>query len=74
MSSPRSPIPPLPPNVDRGYQHVAVQWASTSVAIVIVTLRLGVRGFIHKKIGWDDYTIMLALVRMHVEKISRAVH
>ena len=35
-----------------------------SVATITVALRLGVRRSIRKRLKWDDYTIILALVNM----------
>lgn len=62
MSSSNLPSPSLLPDVDRGYQLVVIQWVFVSAAFLLVILRVGVRGFVRKKIGWDDYLILLAQV------------
>lgn len=62
MSSSNLPSPASLPDVDRGYQLVVIQWVFVSIAFLLVILRVGVRGFVRKKIGWDDYLILLAQV------------
>ena len=62
-SSPDSTVP-SPPDVNRGYEYIAVQWSLVSVACILVMLRFYVRGMIRKQVGADDYTILAALVLM----------
>lgn len=61
MSSTTIPRP-LPPDVNRGPDILIVKWLTVSVALLLVSLRFYVRGVLRKKLGWDDYTILLAVV------------
>ena len=56
---------PPPDGGDRNKATAFITVASVlvSIATVLVTLRLYVRTRIVKKPGWDDYLILLALVR-----------
>lgn len=61
MSS--TPTPgPLSPDISRGSDLTIVKWLTTSIAVLLVSLRFYVRGVLRKKLGWDDYTILLAVV------------
>ena len=70
MSALRPPSNGQPPNVDRGYQRVIALWTLISIAIVAVSLRISIRRCIRKKVTWDDYTILIALVRARMLKKS----
>ena len=52
----------LPPDKNRGWQYVTVQWVSVSIATVLVITRVSIRRTLFKKTKWDDWTILLALV------------
>lgn len=52
---------PLAPDISRGPDLVIVKWLTVSVAVLLVSLRFYV-GVLRKKLGWDDYTILLAVV------------
>ena len=62
MSSTTIPRP-LPPDINRGPDILIVKWLTVSIALLLVSLRFYVRGVLRKKLGWDDYTILLAVVR-----------
>lgn len=53
----------LPPDDTRGPQVLAASWTTEALAVLAVGLRLHVRIKAHS-IGWDDYFICLALVRL----------
>lgn len=53
---------PLPSNDTRGPEIVGVLWALCTISWIIVLLRLYVRTFVRRNLGWDDYTIVAALV------------
>lgn len=53
---------PLPPDIKRGPTTLIICWIFLSLAIIIVSLRLIARGILRRTIGWDDYTILIALV------------
>ncbi|MCJ1436007.1 hypothetical protein MMC27_005385 [Xylographa pallens] len=50
----------LQPDTSRGPDLLAAAWTSTSLAIIMVALRIYTR-ITHKNIGWDDYMILIAL-------------
>jgi len=52
----------LQPDTSRGPELLAIAWTSTTLAIIMVALRMYTR-ITHKNVGWDDYTIIVALVR-----------
>ena len=52
---------PFAPDASRGPDLIIVKWLTVCVAISLVSLRFYV-GVLRKKLGWDDYTILLALV------------
>lgn len=62
MSSTAIPRP-LPPDISREPDTLIIKWLTVSVAFLLVSLRFYVRGVLRKKLGWDDYTILLAVVR-----------
>ncbi|KAF4636567.1 hypothetical protein G7Y89_g1526 [Cudoniella acicularis] len=49
-------------NVDRGPFILALQWATTSVALLVIVARLYVRSAIIKYRGWDDYLIVFSII------------
>ena len=51
-----------PSDETRGPQILALTWSTDALAMIAVALRIYVRTQ-DKSIGWDDYTICLALVR-----------
>lgn len=51
----------LQPDTSIGPELLAAAWISTGLAIVMVALRMYTR-ITHKNTGWDDYTILVALV------------
>lgn len=51
----------IQPDTSRGPELLGIAWTSTALAIVMVALRMYTR-ITHKNIGWDDYTILVALV------------
>lgn len=53
---------PLDGDQDRSRGLLATTLLVTSLAIILVTLRMMVRIWIVKKVGWDDWTIILAAV------------
>ena len=53
---------PLPPDMNRGPELLLVSWLTVSVALLLVSLRVYIRAVSGKKVGWDDYTILLASV------------
>ena len=65
MSSPiPTPLPP-PPGGDenRGYQVLIVLIVTFTAAFIPVCLRVWVRSRMVGSLGWDDYTIIGAMVR-----------
>lgn len=52
----------LQPDTSRGPELLAIAWTGTTLAIIMVALRMYTR-ITHKNVGWDDYTIIVALVR-----------
>ena len=54
----------LPPNESRGPSLIATQWITVSVASLFVCLRIYTRAFLRKVAGADDWTIVVALVRL----------
>ena len=53
---------PLPPNESRGSDLITTNWITVSVASLVVFLRIYSRAFLRKVAGWDDWTIVIALV------------
>lgn len=54
--------PPPAGDVNKGPGIIGTLVATTSTCIVVVALRFWVRRRIVKIVGWDDWTILLALV------------
>lgn len=52
----------IPPTATRGLDILVAQWVALSFAIVIVCLRIFTRAFLRRTAGWDDWTIVIALV------------
>lgn len=49
-----------------------VKWLTMSIALLLVSLRFYIRGILRKNLGWDDYTILLAMVReIRLERPSK---
>ena len=62
--SPMDPTgPPAEGDVNLGLGIIASVAVTTTACIFTVVLRFWVRGRLVKAIGWDDWTILLALVR-----------
>lgn len=53
---------PLPPDVSRGSDLLIVTWLTVSIALLLVSLRFYLQRILRKTLGWDDYTVLLALV------------
>lgn len=63
---PMNPSPPASPSVCDVNQGVGLNAATIvtiGLTIVVVAVRFAIRFWIIQKIGWDDWTILLALVR-----------
>ncbi len=57
------PLPPFPPaHETRAPQLIAVTVTVTVLAVISVAARLYVRVKISRSVGWDDYTILAAMV------------
>ena len=56
--------PPIPPEGDviSGPRYMAAIAATTVVAVLIAWLRMYVRVFMSRNVGWDDYTMFVASV------------
>ena len=55
---------PIGGNQDRGPQYVTIAWAECILASVFVALRFYTRLVYIKRIEWDDWFILLTLVRL----------
>jgi hypothetical protein len=64
-----SSAPPLDGNVNRGPTLLTISLVTTSIALLTTAFRIFVRHRIVHSIGWDDYTIVMAMV-----KISQTLH
>lgn len=53
---------PLPPDISRGSDLLIVNWLTIAIALLLVSLRVYIRRIRGKRLGWDDYTILLASV------------
>lgn len=60
-----------PPTVDRGPAILVVHWTLFAIAFVVVCLRFYVRTFMRSAVGWDDWTILAALVRSRPDWLAR---
>lgn len=47
----------------RGAEIIIVAWVFTGISIVVAGLRLFVKARISKELGWDDFFILLSMVR-----------
>lgn len=65
---------PLTCKESYGPQLLAFSWAMMAIAVVAVLLRLYFKIRHVNKIGWDDYTIVLSLVRMPIEIFPSKAH
>lgn len=63
MSAPTSDPSPLGGDENRGYQVLIVLIVAFTTAFIPVFLRVWVRFHIAGSLGWDDYTIIAAMVR-----------
>lgn len=61
---------PLPLDESRGSSLIVGQWTTVSIASVLVILRIYARAFLRKIAGADDWTIVIALVYTHSQKID----
>ncbi len=62
MASAQPSRQPLPPDDNRGAAVLIVSWIFLSLATITVVLRLITRGVLRRTLGWDDHTIVIALV------------
>jgi len=55
-----------PPGGDRsqGWALLSVCWSFVAAAVVTTLLRIWVRVRLTRNLGWDDYTMMAAIVRV----------
>lgn len=60
--APTSTPGPFPPDISRASELLVVRWLTLSIAVLLVSLRFYIRGIIRKNLGWDDFTILLAIV------------
>ena len=51
--------------------YAALTWTFTAAAIVTTTVRLGIRAFVLKSIGLDDYLILFGQVRKQCVYLCR---
>lgn len=58
---------PLPPYVDKGQGLVAVAWVEASLGLLALGARLYTRARIVRKVGWDDWTMVIATVGLTPE-------
>lgn len=64
MADPTQPLPPAYIAADEGPQLDAITIAVFTLAVVAVTLRFLARVLIKAPIWWDDFLILVALVRI----------
>ena len=58
-----SVAPPPQGDIDEGTTIIAATCVVVGVTVIVVALRLAVRGWITKSLWWDDWTILFAIVR-----------
>ena len=63
MANPVSEFASVDCAQDRGTEALVVNGVLLSIATVIVALRLYIRIFMRRNLGWDDYFIVASLVR-----------
>lgn len=49
-------------DVNRGWALLAVTWGLVALAFVSTALRTWVRARVTRNLGWDDHTMMIAMV------------
>jgi hypothetical protein len=59
-----SSAPPLDGDVNRGPTLLTISLVTTSIALLTTVFRIFVRHRIVRSIGWDDYTIIVAMVKI----------
>ena len=60
----------MPPDTNVGSDVLIVQWVTVSLAIIIVSLRIFTQAVLRRTAGWDDWTILIALVSFGHGQIS----
>lgn len=55
---------PLPPDVDHGSGLVVAAWTMGFVGCSLLGMRMYTRAVIIKKIGWDDWIMVIAVVSL----------
>ena len=72
MAAPKPSVSAPPPDGDRhrGFQEIAVHAILLGISTTLLLLRLYTRTVIVKKIGLDDYFIVIAVVRDTLYPIS----
>lgn len=65
-----SAISPFPPDDNRGSELLAVLWAFTALATVIVVLKIYTRFKIVHETGLDDVLIFLSMVNSSIFKVA----
>lgn len=60
------PPPVNPEDPGRGPEVVGLSWATTTIALLAVGLRIYLRKTFHKHIALDDWLMCLAMVGFHV--------
>ncbi|KAK3320367.1 hypothetical protein B0T19DRAFT_468682 [Cercophora scortea] len=53
---------PLPPYVDKGRGLVIVAWVEAAFGLLVLAARIYTRARIVRKIGWDDWTMVIATI------------
>ena len=57
---------PVDGDRDQGWAIVSVCWAFVTLALISTLLRVWVRSRITRNLGWDDYNMMIAMVKGHL--------
>ena len=70
MSNPVLPPTPSPPIGQRGVEMLCVMSIMTAFAVLLVSLRMYVRLRSERGTGWDDWTIVVATVRLETHCLS----
>ncbi|KAF1975781.1 hypothetical protein BU23DRAFT_597523 [Bimuria novae-zelandiae CBS 107.79] len=52
----------LPPDENNGHTILGLVWSSTGLAVVAVAFRFYDRTFLRSGVGWDDWTILCAII------------
>lgn len=58
----------LPPDVDLRAQYAGGLIAMTVIAVLVAWLRMYVRAYMIKNLGWDDWAMFIATVRWSRER------